>query len=43
MAEYYAGAAKGYHSMLMLTIGTGIGGHLSLAEKIVKRSYLQCL
>lgn len=26
IAEYFAGAAKGYRSCLMLTVGTGIGG-----------------
>lgn len=36
MAEYYAGAAKGYHSMLMLTIGTGIGGAFITDGKLLK-------
>ena len=36
MAEYYAGAAKGYHSMLMLTIGTGIGGAFIAGGKLLK-------
>lgn len=43
MAEYYAGAAKGYHSMLMLTIGTGIGGAFIAGEKLLKgHTYSAC-
>ena len=43
MAEYYAGAAKGYHSMLMLTIGTGIGGAFIAGGKLLKgHTYSAC-
>lgn len=43
MAEYYAGAAKGYHSMLMLTIGTGIGGAFIADGKLLKgHTYSAC-
>lgn len=43
MAEYYAGAAKGYHSMLMLTIGTGIGGAFITDGKLLKgHTYSAC-
>lgn len=43
MAEYYAGAAKGYHSMLMLTIGTGIGGAFIVGGKLLKgHTYSAC-
>ena len=43
MAEYYAGAAKGYHSMLMLTIGTGIGGAFITSGKLLKgHTYSAC-
>ena len=43
MAEYYAGAAKGYHSMLMLTIGTGIGGAFIASGKLLKgHTYSAC-
>ena len=43
MAEYYAGAAKGYHSMLMLTIGTGIGGAFIAGGKLLKgHAYSAC-
>lgn len=43
MAEYYAGAAKGYHSMLMLTIGTGIGGAFITGGKLLKgHTYSAC-
>ena len=43
MAEYYAGAAKGYQSMLMLTIGTGIGGAFIAGGKLLKgHTYSAC-
>lgn len=43
MAEYYAGAAKGYYSMLMLTIGTGIGGAFIAGGKLLKgHTYSAC-
>ena len=43
MAEYYAGAAKGYQSMLMLTIGTGIGGAFIASGKLLKgHTYSAC-
>ena len=43
MAEYYACAAKGYHSMLMLTIGTGIGGAFIAGGKLLKgHTYSAC-
>lgn len=34
LAEYSAGSGKGYHSLAMITIGTGIGGGIVLDGKI---------
>lgn len=36
LAEYYIGAAKGCHSILMLTVGTGIGGAFIQEGKILR-------
>ena len=34
LAEYVAGAGKGYHSLVAVTIGTGVGGGIVLEGKI---------
>jgi len=43
MAEYFAGAARGYRSCLMLTVGTGIGGAFLAEGKLWKgHTYSAC-
>lgn len=36
LGEYWQGSGKGYNSMFFVTIGTGVGGGLIVADKLLK-------
>ena len=41
LGEFLKGSGKGYHSIMMLTIGTGVGGGLVVDGHIVNGFHVQ--
>lgn len=41
LGEWYAGAAKGYSEVVMMTLGTGIGGAAMIAGKLLRGKHFQ--
>jgi glucokinase len=37
--EYWAGAARDYHSMVMITLGTGVGGGIVIGDLLVEGAH----
>ena len=39
--EYWAGAGRGVHSMVLFTLGTGVGGGIILGDRILQGEHLK--